>query len=629
MSVSKKNISAKSKNTKAAKPVTASRPSRQNRYILIFIFIFSFCIYANSIRNNYAYDDIVVTLKNKFVQNKLNNVKDLFTKGYTYGFNGINTDYIRPIPLVSLAFEVAIFGNAPHFHHFINVLLFSLSCVILFLLLKKLFIHHNFILPLIVTLLYSSHPIHTEVVANIKSRDEIFCFLFLLLGLYYMMVYLEKKNIYKMILSCVFYLLSLLSKENAVTFVILFPMVIFYFTETNFKRSLIYVVPYVVVLLIYFLFRFSVIDTVALSTKIEIANNSLMAAQSYSERMATAFLMLGKYLYLLVLPFTLSCDYSYNSIPVVSWGNIGTMLSFLIYAGAAVYALITLKKKDHFSFAILFFIITFSATSNIFILINCSMAERFLYTSSLSFCLILGLAFVRIFKVDVTGTKKKIPSSVYLIPGVIVLLYSFRTMDRNGDWKDNEHLFLTDVKTYPENYRLHNIAGITLKEKGDKAVDASNKTLLLQQAIEEYKKSLEIYPKQGAAWYDLAVCSYKVNEISMATSAFRHCLEYDPNNVSAINDLGVIFFNSNNLDSAFYYFNKAVQIDPKNADALLNVGVILFKQNKYDEAIAYYERSMAINPDNANLYNNLAQVYEAKKEVEKAEYYRKKAAGSK
>ena len=602
----------------------AENNSKNKLFIPFIIFIFSFCIYANSINNKYALDDDIICMKNSYVQSHLSNIKEIFTKGDTYTFNGAKTDTYRPITILSIALEVFFYGNKPHRHHFINVLLFSLSCVVLYLLLRKIFINYNFILPLIITLLFAAHPIHTEVVANIKSRDEIFCFLFFVLSLYYMMIYFEKKNIYKLITSCILYFLSLMSKENAITFFIIFPMVIFYFTKTNLKKSILFATPYLAIMLIFLAIRYSVIDTVAFNSKINIVNNSLMATGSYTDRLATAFSMFGKYLQLLIFPITLSCDYSYNSIPIVSWINPKAFLSFIIFIGALIYAAIKLPKKNYFSFAILFFITTFITTSNFLILINCSMAERFIFTPSLGFCIIIGLALVKIFKVDIIGNNKKGLFPVYFILILTIFLYSFKTINRNNDWQDNEHLFAADVKNMPNSFRLHFAVGSSIREKGEKERDQTIKNDLLTKAITEYKQSINILSEQGETWYNMGVCYYELNDMLNAKKAYKQCIEITPNFNAVYNNLGVIFYNANNYDSAYYYFNKSLQKDPNNADAITNIGAIMQNKGKYDEAIKYYEQSLVLNPNNVNTYHNLIIIYSDKNDKAKVDYYKNK-----
>ena len=628
MSDFKKKITNSNKTGKSNKnkPIKKENSLSKKKYFIpILIFIFSFLIYANTIKNNYAFDDDIICLKNQFVQSKLHNVKEIFTHGFTYGFNGINTDY-RPLTLLSTAIEVGVYGNKPHRHHFINVLLFSLSCVVLYLLLRKIFINYNFILPLIITLLYSAHPIHTEVVANIKGRDEILCFLFLVLSIYFMLKYFEKKNIFNIIMSSFFYLFSLLSKESAATFFIIFPMVIFYFTKTTFKKSLLFSIPFLSILLIYLLIRHSVIDAVTISSKIEIANNSLMAASSYSDRIATAFSMFGKYLSLLLFPVTLLCDYSFNTIPVVSWLNPKAFLSFIIFAGAFIYAVVTLPKKNYFSFAILFFILTFFITSNFLILINSSMAERFLFTPSLGFCIIIGLALVKFLKIDVVGIKKNGLNTLYLILGATIILYSFRTINRNSDWRDSENLFKTDVANSPNSFRLHYAYGSELRQKADNSGDPTLMKDLLTQALSEYKQSNSILAGQGEVWYNIGVCYYELNDFENAKHSYQRCLEFTPEYSSAFNNLGVIFFNYKNYDSAYFYFNKIIKINPNNADAIANIGAIMQTKGNTDEAIKYYEKALALNPGNINVYNNLIVIYTAKKDDEKIKYYKNKLA---
>jgi tetratricopeptide (TPR) repeat protein len=252
------------------------------------------------------------------------------------------------------------------------------------------------------------------------------------------------------------------------------------------------------------------------------------------------------------------------------------------------------------------------------------MAERFLFTPSLGFCIIVGLALVKIFKIDLISNKKAGLVPLYATLGIIIFLYSFKTIDRNTDWQDNDHLFKTDAQNMPNSFRLHNNEGIVLKLRSENVIDPAAKSELLSEAVSEYKKSIAIYPRQGAIWYDMGVCYYNLKDMADAENAFKHCLKYDTTNLSAINDIGVIFFNQQNYDSAYYFFNRTLQLAPKDAVALLNIGVIMVNKGNYDEAIKYYERSVALNPNNPNVYDNLIQVYNLKKDYAKADYYRTK-----
>jgi hypothetical protein len=59
-------------------------------------------------------------------------------------------------------------------YHIVNVLFYTLLKVLLFLLLKELWKNRYPYLPLIIILLFAAHPIHVEVVANLKGSADLF-----------------------------------------------------------------------------------------------------------------------------------------------------------------------------------------------------------------------------------------------------------------------------------------------------------------------------------------------------------------------------------------------------------------------------------------------------------------------
>ncbi len=80
---------------------------------------------------------------------------------------------------------------------------------------------------LLATLIFMAHPVHTEVVANIKSRDEILSFLNGTLALLLVFDYSKSKNWISLALAVIFFFLSLLSKETAMTTLAIIPFMLF------------------------------------------------------------------------------------------------------------------------------------------------------------------------------------------------------------------------------------------------------------------------------------------------------------------------------------------------------------------------------------------------------------------
>src|ERR1017187_6057894 len=152
----------------------------------IIIAVFAFILYAQSISFSYTLDDHPVTDQNKLIKMGLAGIPTLIITDYVYGFDAkMRGPVYRPTSLIIFAIEWQFFPNNPHFFHLINVLFFTITCGLLYSLLCKLFEKQNLIFPFVCSLLYVSHPIHTEVVNNIKSLDEILCFLFGILSIFF------------------------------------------------------------------------------------------------------------------------------------------------------------------------------------------------------------------------------------------------------------------------------------------------------------------------------------------------------------------------------------------------------------------------------------------------------------
>src|SRR5665213_1861894 len=170
----------------------------------IIIAIFSFVLYAQSISFRYAYDDGPMIKENKFTVQGFKGIPDILKNDYWAGWNkNSRTPEYRPASLIMFATEWALFPDNPHIGHLVNILLYSLSCWVLYLLLCKLFEKQNLIFPFIITLLFAAHPIHTEVVDNIKSRDELLCFLFFLITSNLLFNYIKTNSIKTLILSLI------------------------------------------------------------------------------------------------------------------------------------------------------------------------------------------------------------------------------------------------------------------------------------------------------------------------------------------------------------------------------------------------------------------------------------------
>ena len=189
----------------------------------IIIALSAFFQYSNTLNHNYVWDDLIVVTNNEKVKKGFGGIKEIFTE-YDPSSEKLDEQYgYRPITLSSFALDVEIFGLNPYYGHLMSIIYFSILCVVLFLCLQMLFYSYSLWLPFFVTLLFVVHPIHVEVVANIKSRDEILALLFGLLALVTATKYIKKDKIYFLLMSVFSFILAILSKEHLTIFSLVIP----------------------------------------------------------------------------------------------------------------------------------------------------------------------------------------------------------------------------------------------------------------------------------------------------------------------------------------------------------------------------------------------------------------------
>jgi tetratricopeptide (TPR) repeat protein len=626
------------------------------KILIPFILLFTSAIYFNTLWSNYALDDSIVINENMFTQQGFAGIKKIMTTDVFLGFFKQEKSLVaggryRPLSLVTFAIEHELWGDKPAISHGVNFLLYGITGIFIFLLLSRLFMYHPVLskmkyLPLLASLLYIAHPIHTEAVSNIKGRDEIMTMLFALMSAHFFIKHLDEKKNRLLVTASVCFMASLLSKENSITWVLIFPMTIYFFRDVKINRLLTPAVVAIGVAGIYLILRYTFTNTKLNIEITEILNNPFYGA-SFNQQYGTVIYTWGKYLLLLLFPHPLTHDYYFNQIPWKTFTDPAVIISLLIYISLVVVACIQFKRKTLLSFCILFFGITFSIVSNLFFPIGTTMSERFVYMASFGFttylayliCLLPQYLKNENEKYDLLKIKP-----VLALALIILLGYSIKTIARNPDWKDNFTLFYTDVRTSPNSAKINNALGGTALEFLDKPISNEEKSAYVKIAKQALNKAIEIYPNFENAWLLLGNAYLKGDkDVPKALSAYlmsqKVNTEYPEakNNIQvALNRLGsneervrvmqTLYASDTNPIVGYYYaqqlkrnnqFDESIKVlrrvmQQKNdfAEALNDAGLI-YGQNKMmiDSSIYFLERAVYANPALVDANDNLAIAY--------------------
>jgi tetratricopeptide (TPR) repeat protein len=594
-------------------------------YFSLFLAIFALLIYYNSISNEYALDDFSVIKENNIVKNGTKSIPLIFQSSYRFGYLNVNDGLYRPFTLAMYAVEWQIFPDKPSVYHFINVLMYMLTGVVMFRLLFKLMQPINLIIPFVTSLLFIAHPIHTEVVANIKSSDEIVCFLFVLLSTNSVLNYIDKQKIFSLIAALLYFTIALFSKESAILLLALLPLSIFIFRKVPLSKIISLTCLMLIPTVIYLIARNHVLGSVKGIQEVAVVDNLLMAAKTFPERIATAFVVLGMYLKLLIFPQHLLYNYSFNQIPIVNFSDLFALSSLLIHLAALVFALIQLFKKQEdentfnpkriIAYGILFYLISIFLFSNLVLIIGAAMGERFVYFSSFGFCLIIAVLMVQAFKIKVTEPLSK-PSDLLqnkifaALIAVVCIGFSVKTVARNPVWKDNLTLYRADLPLSMNSVRSHYYLGNELIKRQNELSGEPIDTAAILEGCKELEAALKIYPLYNDAYTQLGVAYYKIKDYKNAEKNYLTTLENNPNDAVAISNLAAIYFNTAQYQKAIEMYARAIELNPRFSDAMVNMGSCYGAMQKFPESIEWFMKAIEISPDNAKAYYFTAKSYE-------------------
>ncbi len=653
--------------TKPAK-TSSSREWFSLPYLCIALAVISFVLYLNTLQNGYVLDDVMVLKDNLIVKQGIRGIPELFATPHMRGYLIIPNDLYRPLSLVMFALEYELFGLNPMVGHFFNVVTFAGCVLMLFLFLDKFFDRKKTAIAFIGALVFALHPVHTEVVANIKSRDELLCYFFGFLSLNLFMNYMKNGKVAQLAWGVIALYLAYISKETVITFVAIIPLLFFFYNNEDKKRAIWITGGMVIATAVFMVVRTVVLNKYNANqsnASIDFIDNALSNAPSVAQKIATECYVLGKYLWLMFIPYPLLANYSFNSIPFVGFGDYRALLSIAAYGFLGVFCIYRLikVKRDPWAFAIIFYLVTLSLFSNFPFLMGAEMAERFSFFASTGVCIAAALAIDQWILKAASEQVSSISSSkalMILIP--LMLVFGGMTIARNFNWKDEYTLYKTDLEKSPNDSRLYQYLATALAENMYPEEPDSNKRKQMDlESIGYLKQAFQIYPDFAEAHVEMGRLLERAHMYDAAVAEDIKALSLKPMNATANNNLGSVYItlgkyresipylqksiegNPNfkfvylNLarsykqlkiyDSAAINYNKMLQFDPGYMDAQKELATAYFMMQKYDSAAIHFKAVCDLNPNDPDAVNNLGAVYlNSKKYPQAIEQFKKAIA---
>lgn len=519
----------------------------------------------------------------------LNNpyVKDLSLKGIVNIFSIYFAGNYHPLTLLSLGIDGILGGGSPFMYHLTNLMLHLLNSLMVFLLVKRLF--QNNLLALLTFVLFGVHTMHVESVAWVAERKDVLYTFFFLLSLVLYTSYATSRKFLQYSLAFLFFILSLLSKGQAVVLVALLPLIDYVKGRKWLSvKVLSEKAPF---LLLSLIFAWVAFRAQASSDYVHFEYFSL------PERFAFASFGFTQYLVKSIMPTGLSALYPYparllnGNIPVSYWFYIISLPVF--FAGS--YFLV--KRSNIYTFGLGMFFLGILPLLQLIPVGGAIMADRYFYIPSvgLLLCFAAGLLEIK---------KSTIRYALFIL---FTLVLSFMTYSRCSVWKDNITLWEDEVRKNDAYQAGFYNLGIAYYKEGEQ-----------DKAIESYSKAIDIDPKYTDAYFSRGLAYDNADNLEKAITDYSSAIEFNPKYTGAYVSRGVVYGKSGQLDKSIADFSAAIGIDPEYRDAYTNRGVASLNLGQWDNAIADCTKAIEIDPQSGVAYENRGVAFLNQKQADKA-----------
>ena len=600
----------------------------RNILLIVILAVVTVGLNINTVRNYYSLDDFHIAKNNPEIENGIKSIPKIFVSQYssrddkTYGY--------RPLIRSSFAIEYQFFGKNPAISHFINVLFYLIVILLFYKVLRRLFRNYHYLFPFLVALLFAAHPIHTEVVASLKNRDELFMLLFGLLSLDQAVKYADTRKKGHIYWSLAWFFLSGISKPTAAAFFFIIPLSLYFFTDLELKNVIRVTVFTGIVALIAALGPFLYLPSNdRVLAKLE---NPLSVEGNFIDHIAYAGFTLYYYLKLLIIPHPLRYYYGYNLFPNISLGNVLVIVSILVHIGLFVFAIYKLKEKNILSYIILVYLTSIVLFTNLFKPAPGIIAERFLLVPSIAFCIVLVYGIFRLFFHKPEGKTMSGMKTAGIIGVVFLILipYSGKTLIRNAQWRTEYTLYNADMPYLYDSFKGNDLYANEIMKSVNRELAKPVNVLKfvdpqVKEAISHWERAIEILPEAASPYRNLGIVYSRVyKNYDTAIVYFNKALEREPDDAMTYFNLGLSYEGKGDYTHAVEYLKQSLVHDSTSVNARSRLANIYYGLGQFKDAIRYNQDIMRTNPDEALPYVNIGNYYIFQKDtINGIRYYEK------
>ncbi len=132
-----------------------------------------------------------------------------------------------------------------------------------------------------------------------------------------------------------------------------------------------------------------------------------------------------------------------------------------------------------------------------------------------------------------------------------------------------------------------NLLGVILTESGR-----------LNEAEGVFQRSLQLNPNLPETYHNLGNLHYAKNDKAAAKECYRKAISLDPYASRSYNNLGNLYFEEGDLEEALTFYEKAYELEPLFDQALFHFGLAHYYLGNKEKAFGIWQKVLEINPNN-------------------------------
>lgn len=472
--------------------------------IPLCLLVLAICLsYSNNLHNSFVWDDEFLIQKNSYLSS-FSYLSKMMVSNSTAGFGGQDSFY-RPTQNIYYLFINQLFGQSEVAFHIGNILLHTLNALLIFLLLLKIF--KQPLMAFSASLLWGTHPAHVEAITYISGTADPMGTLFFLCSALALPLGKIKSNIPGYLLSVLFFVLALLSKEALIVTPALLTLILFLKTEKKWHiKSYLPTLSFWAIALFYLILRKTLLN---FDKTFSFYKKTNIYTENISYRVYTYLATLPEYLKILFYPTDLRMERDFPVFTSLLQPPVWIGLTLLLLS--LLFSIILIRKYNNFTalFCWLWFFGAFVPMNGILLPVNSFILEHWLYLSSISIFIALGFAVESLYK------KNHFLAYACLLVCTSTLI--FLTRANNKIWKTPISFYSHILKYSEGSARVHN--NIAMAYSSNKSWDL---------AIHHYTTAIKLSDIYPQTHHNLARAYIQTGQYDKALKQLNRALEIRP-----------------------------------------------------------------------------------------------------